>query len=59
MYNSTFGSGLILYDPYGTYYMSDSSHSNVRIGSAKIYNRGLTNEEIIQNFNSGRQRFGI
>jgi hypothetical protein len=31
----------------------------VRIGSAKIYNRGLTNEEIIQNFNSGRQRFGI
>jgi hypothetical protein len=59
MYNSTFGSGLILYDPYGTYYMSDSSHSNERIGSAKIYNRGLTNEEIIQNFNSGRQRFGI
>lgn len=59
MYNSTFGSGLILHDPYGTYYMSTGTHTNVRIASAKIYNRGLTNEEIIQNFNAGRQRFGI
>ena len=59
MYNGTFGSGLNLYDPTGTYYISDSSHTNVRIGSAKIYNRGLTNAEIIQNFNAGRQRFGI
>jgi hypothetical protein len=59
MYNGTFGSGLNLYDPTGTYYISDSSHTNVRIGRAKIYNRGLTNAEIIQNFNAGRQRFGI
>jgi hypothetical protein len=59
MYNSTFGSGLSLYDPTGTYYISNNSHSNVRIASAKIYNRGLTNEEIVQNFNAGRQRFGV
>ena len=59
MYNTNFGSGLLLYDPYGTYYISNNSHSNVRISSVKIYNRGLTNNEIIQNFNSGRQRFGI
>ena len=59
MYNSTFGSGLSLYDPTGSYTISDGTHSNVRIASVKIYNRGLTNEEIIQNFNSGRQRFGI
>jgi hypothetical protein len=59
MYNTTFGSGLILYDPYGTYYMSNPNHSNVRIASAKIYKRGLTDAEILQNFNAGRQRFGI
>jgi hypothetical protein len=59
MYNTTFGSGLNLYDPTGSYYISDNSHTNVRIASAKIYNRGLTNAEIVQNFNSGRQRFGI
>lgn len=59
MYNTTFGSGLNLYDPTGDYYISNNSHSNVKISSAKIYNRGLTNNEIIQNFNSGRQRFGV
>lgn len=59
MYNTTFGSGLNLYDPTGTYYISNNSHSNVKIASVKIYNRGLTNNEIIQNFNSGRQRFGV
>ena len=59
MYNTTFGSGLNLYDPTGSYYISNPSHSNVRIGSVKIYNRGITNEEIRQNFNAGRQRFGV
>ncbi len=59
MYNTTFGSGLILYDPTGTYYISNPSHSNVRIGSVKIYNRGISDQEIRQNFNAGRQRFGI
>jgi hypothetical protein len=58
-YNSTFGSGLSLYDPTGSYNISDGSHTNVRIGSAKIYNRGLTDREITQNFNAGRQRFGV
>ena len=59
MYNTTFGSGLILYDPYGTYYISNNSHTNVRIASVKIYNRGLTDAELLENFNAGRQRFGI
>jgi hypothetical protein len=59
MYNTTFGSGLNLFDPTGSYYISDPSHSNVRIGGVKIYNRGITNDEIIQNFNAERQRFGI
>lgn len=59
MYNTDFGTGLNLYDPTGTYYISATSHSNVRISSVKIYNRGLTDAEILNNFNAGRQRFGV
>lgn len=59
MYNTTFGTGMSLYDPTGSYYISATSHSNVRIASSKIYNRGITDEEILQNFNAGRQRFGV
>ena len=59
MYNTDFGTGLNLYDPTGSYYISNPSHSNVRIASVKIYNRGITDAEILENFNAGRQRFGI
>lgn len=59
MYNTDFGTGKSLYDPYGTYYVSDNSHTNIRVASAKIYNRGITDAEILQNFNAGRQRFGV
>jgi hypothetical protein len=57
MYNTTFGSGMSLYDPTGTYYISDSTHSNIRYGSIRLYNKGLSDVEIRQNFNAGRQRF--
>jgi hypothetical protein len=59
MYNTDFGTGLALLDPTGTYYISATSHSNVRVSSVKIYNRGLTDAEILNNFNAGRQRFGV
>jgi len=59
MYNTDFGTGLNLYDPTGTYYISATSHTNVRVSSVKIYNRGLTDAEILNNFNVGRQRFGV
>jgi hypothetical protein len=59
MYNTDFGTGLNLYDPTGSYYISATSHTNVRVSSAKIYNRGLTDAEILNNFNVGRQRFGV
>lgn len=59
VYNTTFGSGLILHDPGGQWYISDGSHNSIKYGSLKIYNRGLTSEEILQNFNNGRIRYGI
>ncbi len=36
---------------------SEFTESNISI--VRVYNRALSTSEIIQNFNNGRQRFGI
>jgi hypothetical protein len=59
MYNSTYGTGLDLWSTTETWYIAAGGHSSVNISSARIYNRGLSDNEIIQNFNNGRLRFGI
>ena len=59
LYNTNWGTGMNLWSPNETWYISDASHSSIRIAGAKIYNRGISDTEILQNFNSGRQRFGI
>ena len=38
---------------------SGSFHSNVRISNIKIYNRTLTQNEILQNYNALKGRFGL
>jgi hypothetical protein len=46
----------------GTYgpTLTDVTHNfHGRVGVSRIYNRGLTAAEVLQNFNNGRQRFGI
>lgn len=46
----------------GTYgpTLTDVTHNfHGRIAIARIYNRGLTAAQIIENYNNGRQRFGI
>ena len=40
--------GTSMYEPYLGY-----------IATAMVHNKALTNEEVVQNFNNGRQRFGI
>lgn len=59
VYNTTFGSGLILYDVAGGWEISTTNHSNVRIANIKVYNRGLENSEMLQNFNANKKRFGL
>ena len=59
MYNTTFGTGLSLYDVSGTWQISTTRHTNVDITSNRIYNRGLSDNEILQNFNSHKNRFGL
>ena len=59
VYNSTFGSGLLLYDPIGSWNISDSAHPNIKVAIARMYNIGLTDIEILQNFNADKSRFGL
>jgi len=59
MYNTTWGTGMDLWSPNEAWNISDVTHGSVRIGSAKIYNKGLSDAEILQNYNDGRKRFGI
>jgi hypothetical protein len=58
-YNGDFGSGMSLYDAVGDWYISNSSHPNIKVAIARMYNRGLSNSEILQNYNSNKSRFGL
>ena len=57
VYNTGFGQGLILHDATGGLLISDPDHSSIRIGSARIYNRGLSDLELLQNYNAHKNRF--
>ena len=59
VYNGSFGSGMSLYDPIGSWSISDPSHSNIKVAIARVYNRGLSDSEILQNYNSNKTRFGL
>ena len=59
VYNSSFGAGLSLYDAVGSWYVSDPSHPNIKVAISRMYNRGLENSEILQNFNANKSRFGL
>jgi hypothetical protein len=58
-YNGDFGSGLSLYDAVGDWYVSNSLHPNVKVAITRMYNRGLSDSEILQNYNSNKTRFGL
>jgi hypothetical protein len=59
VYNTDFASGYPLYSTGGTWVISDGSHPNIRVASARVYNRGLTDTEILQNYNNSKTRFGL
>lgn len=57
LYNSNYGGSYPLYDAVGDWYISDPDHSNIKITSAKVYNRGLSDQELLQNYNTQKTRF--
>ena len=59
VYNGDFGSGLSLYDAVGYWSISDSAHPNVKVAIARMYNRGLSDSEILKNYNMNKTRFGL
>lgn len=59
LYNSSYGVGYSLYDAVGYWYISDPDHPNIKVASARVYNRGLTDQELLQNYNIQKSRFGL
>ena len=59
MYNTNWGTGLSFYNNSGTWYLSAAGHPSVNIATARIYNRGLSDSELIQNFNATRSIYGL
>jgi len=59
VYNGDFGSGLSLYDAVGAWYISDADHPNVKVAITRVYNRGLSDSELLNNYNTTKTRFGL
>ena len=53
VYNSNFGSGMSLYDPVGSWVISDADHPNIKVAIARMYKKGLSDVEISQNYYQG------
>jgi len=60
VHDSTYGSGLPLANTTAAVDFAGSNrHSDLRIGAARIWNRGLSDDELTQNFNAEKNRFGL
>ena len=57
-YNTTWGTGLDLYGANNQNWYINTNRHNADYAVARIWNRGLTDAEILQNFNAQRNRFG-
>jgi hypothetical protein len=49
-YNTTYGSGYALFNPGETWYLSTSRQTNVDFSTCRIYDKGLSDNEILQNY---------
>jgi hypothetical protein len=58
-YNNSYGTGLELYGANNQDWDVNSTNHNADFAVARIWNRGLTDAEILQNFNVHRDRFGM
>jgi hypothetical protein len=59
LYNTTWGTGLELYGANNQAWTINTSRHNAEYSVCRIYNRGLTDAEIKQNYNIGRDKFGV
>jgi len=60
VYNGNFGTGEYLYGLGGNWNFAENSrHTDLKIAAARVWNRGLSDNEILEMFNSQRSRFGL
>ncbi len=59
VYNTADYSGLNLWSNKNDWYISGEGHTNVKIAICKAYSRGLSDAEMLQNYNALRGRFGL
>ena len=57
-YDNAFGAGLALYGANNEGYYVNATTHNADYAVARIWNRGLSDDEILHNFNAQRSRFG-
>ena len=58
-YNGNFGTGLSLYGANNSTWYINTNRHNAKYGACRIWDRGLTDDEILQNFNAQKTRFGL
>ena len=58
-YNTNYGTGLALWDPTEVWDISATGHTDVDVTIGRIYNRGLSDNEILQNYNAQKNRFVV
>jgi hypothetical protein len=59
VYNTNWGTGLELYGANNQAWTINTNRHNAEYSVCRIYNRGLTDAEIKQNYNIGRDKFGV
>lgn len=62
VYNTDYGAGEFLWNfggGNGSWYIGGTRHPDFKVGAARVWNRGLSDDEILQMFNSQRNRFGV
>lgn len=59
VYISEAYSGLNLWTNKDDWYVSETTHPNVKISSCRAYNRALSSTEILQNYNATKSKYGL
>ena len=57
-YNADFGTSLYLYGATNENWYINTNRHNAKYGVCRIWNRGLSDDEILQNFNAQRSMYG-
>ncbi|MDA9262852.1 LamG domain-containing protein [bacterium] len=58
-YNTSYGDNLPLYATAGGFNIGQGRHPDLKIGAARVWDRGLSDAEILQTFNAQKEKYGL